>query len=65
MGLDMVKIVTKSHIVHKLSAHTQKCHSILESYLIKWKDTELKKEQNKTKRRSSKQQEPNTLKRFL
>lgn len=44
----MVKIVTKSHIVHKPSAHSQKFHSILGSYLIKWKDTELKKEQNKT-----------------
>lgn len=65
MCLEMVKTVTKSHIVHKLSTHTQKFHSILESYLTKWKDTELKKERNKTKRRSSKQQEPNTLKRFL
>lgn len=65
MCLEMVKIVTKGHIAHQLSAHTQKLHSILESYLIKWKDTALKKEQNKTKRHSSKQQQPNTLKRFL
>lgn len=39
MCLEMVKIITKSHIVQQLSAHTQKLHSILESYLIKWKDT--------------------------
>lgn len=35
MCLEMVKIVTKSHTAHKLSAHTQKFHSILESHLIK------------------------------
>lgn len=39
MCLEMVKIITKSHIAQQLSAHTQKLHSILESYLIKWKDT--------------------------
>lgn len=68
MCLEMVKIATKSHIAHKPFARIQKFHSVLESYLIKQQDIRLKKsKQNKTnkKRHSSKQQQPNTLKRFL
>lgn len=48
MCLEMVKIATKSHIAHKPFAHIQKFHSVLESYLIKWKDTVKK---NKTKQK--------------
>lgn len=40
MCLEMVKIATKSHTAHKPFAHIQKFHSVLESYLIRWKDTE-------------------------
>lgn len=61
--LEMVKMVTKSHVAHKPFIHIQKFHSVLESYLIKWKDTVEKTKQSKT-RHSSKQQQPNTSKRF-
>lgn len=69
--LEMVTIATKNHVAHEQFTYIQKFHSILESYLIKWKDT-VKKQKTKqqkrktnTKRHSSKQQQPNTLKILL
>lgn len=57
----MVTIATKNHVAHEQFTYIQKFHSILESYLIKWKDT-VKKQKNKTKQQKKKNKHKKTFK---